>query len=726
MKRKLLLAALLLLTALLLGGTALAATDPIVCSMEVSPSTLTEPGVVSVTITVTNSGATDMQEPLTLYSPTSEVVTDFGDKGSVTLKAGEVKTWTGTWDVNQHTLDNKQIVYFVKYALIDENGTRQVKSQPIRGKLEVAEAKTDIDIKRTISPGTARDGQTVNIVYDIVNTGTVSLKNVKLKESKDISTKEVSVADELKAGDAAQVKFPVTMGKKNLTSSATITYTAGSSSEKLTKTVDEQVILYGEAAMTAKLTASAKGAAINGTVTLSLELKNTGTVDYTGVRVTDTTLGDVFTDQKVPAGETLKLDKEITLTETTAYQFTVTAVDNTGTEVTLNTDALTLTAIDPSKVVHLTLVAAADRTEVYTQPGIVRFTITVANDSEVEAKEVTIYEAKTAIYTFASIPAGATRTLTRDAALSMAGKYLFTAEATDALDTINTFASNEIQIAFSIPTAAPVTPTPPAVPTAEPTYAQVTYVPISNSSVGAVPKLIRAFFYPLMFVSGILLLGAAVLLAIATKKRMDEKRASEAALDHLDRAKRRDYVAPNEEADEPAQDAGTDQQPISTADETPGMGAGSATGLNEEELPHMKYVRNAYQRSEAAPEPAFGRDVAEPVTSAPDGEEGGREEPSAQEGEPATHADSGDEEKPAGSKPAGRGKNTGKPGTLADELRAYRERDVYFHEPIKAEDDGYTRDGVPAAHVEKANGAKERRPAGHRSRRADAEHEKEP
>jgi ABC-type glycerol-3-phosphate transport system substrate-binding protein len=117
MKRKLLFAALLLLAACLACGAALAATDPIVCSMDVSPSTLVEPGEVTVTITVTNSGDTDMEEPLTLYSPTSEVVTDFGDKGSVTLKAGETVTWSGTWDVNQHTLDNGQIVYFVKYAL---------------------------------------------------------------------------------------------------------------------------------------------------------------------------------------------------------------------------------------------------------------------------------------------------------------------------------------------------------------------------------------------------------------------------------------------------------------------------------------------------------------------------------------------------------------------------------------------------------------------------------
>ncbi len=702
MKRKLLLAALLCLTALLLaGGTALAATDPIECSMEVSPSILSEPGTVSVTITVTNTGDTDMLEPLTLYSPTSEVVTDFGDKGSVTLKAGETQNWTGTWDVNQHTLDNGQIVYFVKYALTDESGTRQVKSQPIRGKLEVGETKTTIEVKRTIDPSTAKEGETVNIVYDIVNTGTVTLKNVKLQESKDISSKKVSIADELKAGDTAQVKIPVKMGKKNLTSSATVTYTAGSSTEELTATVDEQVIYLNEATITAKLTSSAKGAAINGTVTLSLELKNTGTTDYTNVRVSDVTLGDVFTDQQIAAGKTLKLDKEITLAATATYQFVISATNSVGAEVTLNTDPLTLTAVDPAKVVSLTLVAAADRTEVYTQPGIVRFTITVTNISDVEAKDVTIYEAKTAIYTFASIPADSVRTITRDAALSMAGKYQFTAQLTDEIGSTLTFASNEIQIAFSVPTAAPVTPTPPAQPTAEPTYAPVTYVPISNAGVGTVPKLIRAFFYPLMYICGILLLIAAVLLAIATKKRMDEKRASAAALDHLDRAKRRDYVAPADEADEQESAAPVTIQSATLGDETLPVGVIGAPGPAEEELPHMKYVRNAYQRSEAASE----RDIEQTE---------GDKAPAGQDGE----SDAG-KKQPEEAKPAGRVKSEGMPGTLAEELRAYRERDVYYHEPIKPEEDG-----TPAAHPEKGNGVKERRPSA-RHHRADAENENE-
>lgn len=597
MKRKLLVAALLLAAAILMGGVALAADDPIVCSMEVSPSSLAAPGDVTVTITVSNSGDTDMKDPLTLYSPTSEIVSDFGDKGSVTLKAGEVKTWTGTWAVNQRTLDNGQIVFFVKYFLYKDNGEKEAQSQPIRGKLNATEAKTAIEVKRTISPGTAREGQDVTILYDIVNTGTVPLKSVTITESKDVAKKAVSVAEELKPGEAAQVKFPVTMGKKNLVSSATITYLSGDSKEKQTQKVDEQTITYGEAALTAKLTASSKGVAINGKVTLTLELKNGGNVNYTDVRVSDKTLGEVFTNQELAAGGSLKLEKEITLTQTTDYQFKIVAIDNTGTEVTLDSDSITISAVDPSKMVHLNVTAAADRTEVYTQPGIVRFTVTVENDSEIDAKDVTVYHGGVRIYTFPSIPAGQSRKLTRDAALSMAGKYQFTAVTVDALQNSNSFVSNEIQIAFEVPTPAPATPTPPAVPTAEPTYQMVTVPKMNDPSVAPLAKTFARVFLPMMYIAIILLAGAGVLLALATKKRIDQKRASEAALDHLDRAKRRDYATPGEEEEEAPPQPAKPAAPAPSAPPRKQEAVPKAEPAEDIELPHMKYVRNAYQRS---------------------------------------------------------------------------------------------------------------------------------
>jgi len=587
MKRKVLILSLLAALLVALVGVAMAEADPIVCSMELNPDKLTGPGTVNVTITISNSGDTDMKDPVVLYDPAAQIVADFGTNGAALLKAGESITWTGAYEVSERMLKNGAVVYYVKYTLYKDSGEAVDQSQPIRQKIELRTAEADIDVKRTISPTIAREGQEVIVRYDISNTGTVDLTDVTIQENKDIH-KEKQTIPVLKPGQTAEIRYPVTMGKKDLTSGAKITYKAETLKKAKTYTVENQKIAYGEPKLEAKLSSSAKGVTVNGTITLTLELKNTGSVDYGDMRVTDPTLGDVFTNQELKAGKTLKLEKEITVPATADYQFTVTATDATGTETSVATDAVTVTAVAPEDALHLTVSAVADRTEVFEQPGHVRFTVEVFNDSQVEAKNVQVSHGDTKIYTFESIPAGEKRSLSRDTALSMAGKYRFTVTAEDPLETSSTFQSNEIQVAFSVPTPAPATPTPAPDPTPEPTFSPATVPPITDSSVGRVPKTIQNVLLAVSIVSGVLLAASCVLLAIATKRRADQKKASEAAIDQLERAKRRDYVTPaeEEEAPEPAEE----EEPVI-----------NSTALDEDlteedfELPHMKYARSAAQ-----------------------------------------------------------------------------------------------------------------------------------
>lgn len=595
MKRKLLVLSLLAAALLFTACFALAETDPIVCTMEVSPAKLAAPGPVNVTISISNSGDTDMKDPLVLYNPVSQVVSDFGTNGAVLLKAGETKTWTGSWDVNQRTLENGTIVFFVKYTLYKDSGESYAQSQPVRGKINQQSAAAEIDVRRTISPPMARDGQKVTVQYDITNTGTVALTDIKLTEHKDIAKKVVAIGQDVQPGETAQIKLPVTMGKKDLTSSATITYKGVGAKDTLTYEVKETKITYGEPAMSSKLTASAQGVAVNEKLTLKLELTNKGTVDYSDLRVTDATLGEVFTNQTLAANGSLTLEKEITLTATTTYQFTVTAIDNTGTEVSLLTDSVTVNAVDPNEVLHISVVATPDRTEVYTQPGIVRFSISVTNDSTVDAKDVTVMHGDTKLYTFATLAAGQTRTLTRDTALSMEGKFQFSAATKDPFGTDVSFKGNEVQIAFSVPTPAPATPTPPANPTAEPTFQAATVASIHNAAIGTVPKFIQSILLPVLIVGGLLLFTSLGLLIVAGKRRSDRRKASESAYDHLERSKRRDYVTPSEEPEAEAIPSALPEGLTRSSSEDDAFEDGDAAGIDEIELPHLKYARNAAQ-----------------------------------------------------------------------------------------------------------------------------------
>lgn len=587
MKRKGFVLCLVLAVLMLLAGFAVAeTTDPIVTSMELTPGKLTGPGPVTVTITISNSSDKDLQDPVVLYDPAAQIVADFGTNGSAMLKAGETRTWTGTYDVNQRTLDNGFVVYYVKYTLYNESGKAVEQSQSIRQKIGLQTAETDIEVKRTISPTIARKDQEIVVRYDISNTGTVALLNVGIQENKDIYSKKQTIP-RLEPGQTAEIKYPVKMGSKDLTSSATITYTSESQTKEQTYKVEEQTIRFGEPELEAKLSASAKGVVQNGAITLTLTLKNTGSVDYSDIRVSDASLGDVFTNQELKAGKSLELTKEVTVPETTEYQFVINATDATGTETSISTDALSITAVNPEDALNLEVIATPDRTEVFEQPGNVRFTFTITNVSKVDASEVKVSHGETELYTFTGIPAGETRTMSRDFALSMAGKYRFTVSAKDPLESAMSFQSNEIQIAFSVPTPAPATPTPAPDPTPEPTFAAATIPPITDRSVGTVPKFVQIVLAPILILSAVVLLASVTLLVIATKRRHDQKKASEAAVDQLERAERRDYITPAEEAEEIAvHEAAPEVAPV--------VNSSALDDAEEEyELPHMKYARSA-------------------------------------------------------------------------------------------------------------------------------------
>ena len=261
-------------------------------------------------------------------------------------------------------------------------------------------------------------------------------------------------------------------------------------------------------------------------------------------------------------------------------------------------------------MLNLTLSASVDQTEAYGDPATVRFTLTIQNDSNVDAKNVKVSHGDTELATFDTIPKGESRTLNRDAALSYSGKYQFTATAADPLDNSLTFQSNEMQIAVYAPTPAPATPTPPPVPTAEPTFVPATVIPIRDPSIGTIPKAIQNVLLPLLIVAGVVLLAVCVLLLIATKRRADQKKAFDAAYDHLERAKRRDYVTPADEEEAGATDAAEPEKQdelkpakkikpgrkISPEEQEAQMANRRVVGepRDEEvnwELPHMKYAR---------------------------------------------------------------------------------------------------------------------------------------
>ena len=534
-RKRLLLALVLGIALVLLCASAALADDPMKVSMELSTNKFSAPKSITVSITVTNVGDVDMPGPVTLYYPSGKKVEEFG---SPTLAVGASKNWSGEWTVTQKELEAGKITFKIKYSVysdeVDENGENTLvnKTKNFSKKIQYTGADPELEIERTIMPQTAQKGQEVSVTYEITNVGPVDVSGITIKENTTISTKSGTI-DSIAAGETGRYTFTAVMGTKDLTSNATISYKAGG--KTFTSKVDSATVKYGEVKLSATLTADKKGGAPGDTVKLTLKLKNSGTTDFTNVTATDAALGTVFSNEKVPAGETLALEKELTITETQDIQFTVKGEDGTGKEVETATGRISVIATDPTQQIVLNLEASADRDKVYKLPGTVRFSFVLHNDSAVEVKNVTVKAVETPLYSVESIPAGESVSFIRDTEVSMAGSYQFTTSCKDVLGQTLNFNSNAIPIAYAEPTPVPteaplVTPPAPAtepLPTDQPEPEWLDQA----EGVAGIAKWILAG------VGGLLLL----LLLIGAVRRGKSRSDSKKAMDHLEGATYRDY-----------------------------------------------------------------------------------------------------------------------------------------------------------------------------------------
>ncbi len=450
---------LALALALFCGTCAMAAGDPLNVSMALSSYTFSEPQEIKVSISVTNAGESDLPGPATLYFPNGKQVEEFG---APMLTVGTSKSITVSWKVTQQQLETGLVTFKLRYSLYNDEGELVNKTKNFSKRITYTGAAPELTINRVIRPTTARKGQEVTVTYEVENTGTSDVSDITIKENSAVSKTSGKIAN-LPAGEKSSYVFSFTMGSKDVTSSATVTYKAGKKS--YTQKVEAAAIKYGEVKLSAALSADKKGGAPGDTLKLTIVLKNSGNLDFTKVTLSDEKLGTLFSDLTVKAGESVSLEKEITITETRDIQLTVAGEDSAGNPVETATGKVNVIATDPTQQIVLSVEASADRMIVYELPGTVRFTITVRNESAVEVKNIRVLAVDTEINSFDAIPAGESRTFTREMAVSMAGTFQFTASCRDQLNQRLTFNSGTIQIVKDnptpVPTEAPIV-TPPA------------------------------------------------------------------------------------------------------------------------------------------------------------------------------------------------------------------------------------------------------------------------
>ena len=141
-----------LLLVLLCGSAALAADDPLKVSMALETNQFSGPKEITVSISVSNVGESDLPSPVTLYYPSGKQVEEFG---SPTLSVGTTKSWSGRWKVTQAELDAGRITFKIKYTIYNEEGELVNKTKNFSKKIIYAGAAPQLTVTREIRPTTA-------------------------------------------------------------------------------------------------------------------------------------------------------------------------------------------------------------------------------------------------------------------------------------------------------------------------------------------------------------------------------------------------------------------------------------------------------------------------------------------------------------------------------------------------------------------------------------------
>ena len=188
------------------------------------------------------------------------------------------------------------------------------KGTDTQGKSVTAQAKASVEltytatmeVAKTPSVTAARVGESVTYNYTVRNTGTVTIKGLKLSDDK---LKEIKVdKDTLASGETATGSATYTVVETDLPGPLTnvVTATAKDSvGKEMTSEAQASVDLSYFASMEIVKTPSSTTAKVGDTITYSYTVRNTGEVTLNDLALNDDKLGDVKIEKsKLAAGET--------------------------------------------------------------------------------------------------------------------------------------------------------------------------------------------------------------------------------------------------------------------------------------------------------------------------------------------------------------------------------------------------------------------------------------
>ena len=267
MTKKIISCLMALLIMLVPGAVAFAAR----LSASASPSSMSAGGMATITVNVTNDGASVMEN----ISIVSESGVAF-PIGSSSIQPGSSQSYSQTMYVSEDML-GKPITMTVSWT---EDGV--AKSDTVSAVISLPNVGF-VSVSRTVDKRNAKPGEIIKITYTISNGGSVAAHSITLKDSK-IKSGEMAAGITLAPGESHQIVYEYEMKSATVTSEPKVTYTIDGSSDVLTATCSPVTLGLVNSKIEVEVT---QGESTPDGTRFTIKLINNGNQKVSGIKVTN-------------------------------------------------------------------------------------------------------------------------------------------------------------------------------------------------------------------------------------------------------------------------------------------------------------------------------------------------------------------------------------------------------------------------------------------------------
>lgn len=300
------------------------------------------------------------------------------------IPAGTTATFTATMHVTDAMIGTPLTFFVIWHERI--NNSWQNRSCQVQ--LTIGRANTAyLSLSRTMSKSSAAQGEQVQIIYTLVNTGSYTLSNIRLVDEKIAGLNPIITPFSLAPGKSFSYTYTYTMGSESVVSKPVATFTPVGSSAVLSVSAPKQTLGLMNAQLSKEVVVGTQDA--DG-VTLTLYLTNNGNCLLSNLTVTDDLGKTLASNFSLAIGEVKIIEYYVPNPETVRYVvFSITG-NNQSTPFYDNTQSCVIRPyIDPSE---LGIDFSIEINSSLNSENIISLTFNIRNTGKTDYTDVSIEE----------------------------------------------------------------------------------------------------------------------------------------------------------------------------------------------------------------------------------------------------------------------------------------------------------------------------------------------